>query len=82
MPRRHGPNGSFLTQIRHSRPVPARFALDGATVDGMWDTVETNQVHLSHDLPCSECGHGRHTYLPCSDTCTCAHGRDRVLSYA
>ena len=50
----------------------------------MWDTVETNtgqgSVHLSHDLPCTSCGHGAHTYLPCSDTCACAHGRDRVLS--
>lgn len=50
----------------------------------MWDTVETNtgsgSVHLSHDLPCSDCGHAGHTYLPCSDTCDCAHGRDRRLS--
>ena len=46
----------------------------------MWDTVETNSVHLSHDLPCAQCGHARHTYLPCSDTCACVHGRDRVLS--
>ena len=48
----------------------------------MWDPVETNtgpgSVHLSHDLPCPECGHARHTYLPCSDTCACAH--DRTLS--
>ena len=27
--------------------------------------------HLSHDLPCSQCGHAMHTYLPCSDTCGC-----------
>ncbi|WP_210441671.1 hypothetical protein [Nocardioides xinjiangensis] len=46
----------------------------------MWDTVETSTDHLSHDLPCAGCGHGRHTYLPCSDTCDCAHGRDRVLT--
>jgi hypothetical protein len=46
----------------------------------MWDTVETNSDHLSHDPLCSGCGHARHTYLPCSDTCACAHGRDRVLS--
>ena len=37
----------------------------------MWDTPETSQVHLSHDLPCAQCGHAMHTYLPCSDTCTC-----------
>lgn len=48
----------------------------------MWDTVETStgpgSVHLSHDIPCVDCGHARHTYLPCSDTCACAH--DRMLS--
>ena len=40
----------------------------------MWDTVENSSIHLSHDLPCSACGHAGHTYLPCSDTCDCAHG--------
>jgi hypothetical protein len=38
----------------------------------MWDTVQTNQVHLSHDLPCLQCGHAVHTYLACSDSCACA----------
>jgi hypothetical protein len=38
----------------------------------MWDTVQTNQQHLSHDLPCMRCGHAAHTYLPCSDACACA----------
>ena len=37
----------------------------------MWDTVQTNQEHLSHDLPCPRCGHAAHTYLACSDTCAC-----------
>ena len=37
----------------------------------MWDTVQTNQVHISHDLPCPACGHAVHTYLPCDDTCDC-----------
>ena len=40
----------------------------------MWDTPQTNPqgiVHLSHDLPCPRCGHGTHTYLPCSDACAC-----------
>jgi hypothetical protein len=37
----------------------------------MWDTPQTNQAHLSHDLPCAHCGHAMHTYLPCSDTCAC-----------
>jgi hypothetical protein len=36
----------------------------------MWNTDQTTQ-HLSHDLPCSGCGHAVHTYLPCSDTCSC-----------
>lgn len=26
---------------------------------------------LSHDLPCPACGHARHTFLACSDTCAC-----------
>lgn len=37
----------------------------------MWDTVQTNEVHLSHDLPCQHCGHPAHTFLPCSDSCAC-----------
>lgn len=38
----------------------------------MWDTVQTNEIHLSHDLPCPGCGHAVHTFLACSDTCDCA----------
>lgn len=37
----------------------------------MWDTTQTNDEHLSHDLPCLQCGHAAHSYLPCSDTCAC-----------
>jgi hypothetical protein len=38
----------------------------------MWDTLTTGRAdHLSHDLPCQSCGHGTHTYLPCSDSCDC-----------
>lgn len=37
----------------------------------MWDTVDTQASHLSHDLPCPACGHAAHTYLPCSDACAC-----------
>jgi hypothetical protein len=37
----------------------------------MWDTAQTVTSHLSHDLPCSRCGHAQHTFLPCSDTCGC-----------
>ena len=37
----------------------------------MWDTVQTNELHLSHDLPCPACGHAAHMYLACSDTCGC-----------
>jgi hypothetical protein len=37
----------------------------------MWDTPPTSQVHLSHDLPCAPCGHAAHSYLACSDTCSC-----------
>jgi hypothetical protein len=37
----------------------------------MWDTVDTTSTHLSHDMPCARCGHAGHTYLACSDTCSC-----------
>ncbi|HET7069648.1 MAG TPA: hypothetical protein VFI40_02395 [Nocardioides sp.] len=37
----------------------------------MWDTVQSSDLHLSHDLPCTQCGHASHSYLPCSDTCDC-----------
>ena len=37
----------------------------------MWDTVQINDQHLSHDLPCTSCGHAVHTFLACSDTCDC-----------
>ena len=37
----------------------------------MWDTVQTNETHLSHDRPCPRCGHAAHTFLACSDTCDC-----------
>ncbi|MFL6024758.1 MAG: hypothetical protein ACJ72O_15580 [Marmoricola sp.] len=38
----------------------------------MWDTVQTSELHLSHDLPCTSCGHPLHTFLACSDSCDCA----------
>jgi len=37
----------------------------------MWDTDPTNELPLSHDLQCLQCGHAAHTFLPCSDTCAC-----------
>jgi hypothetical protein len=37
----------------------------------MWDTVQTTTVHLSHDMPCLNCGHAMHTYLVCGDDCNC-----------
>jgi hypothetical protein len=37
----------------------------------MWDTTEESATHMSHDLPCSRCGHAAHTFLSCSDTCDC-----------
>lgn len=37
----------------------------------MGNTAQTNETPLSHDLPCVSCGHGVHTFLPCSDTCDC-----------
>jgi hypothetical protein len=38
----------------------------------MWDTVvEQKTRHLSHEMPCTACGHAPHSFLPCSDTCDC-----------
>ena len=37
----------------------------------MWDTVQDDATHLTHDLPCPRCGHALHTYLACSDSCRC-----------
>ena len=37
----------------------------------MWDTAEMTRTTIAHDMPCSECGHATHTYLPCSDECPC-----------
>jgi hypothetical protein len=38
----------------------------------MWDTVQTNGEHLTHDMPCPHCGHALHVYLECGDGCDCA----------
>ncbi len=40
----------------------------------MWDTTEETTMQLSHDLPCSRCGHAAHTFLSCSDSCDCVPG--------
>ena len=39
----------------------------------MWDTVMElkHGDHLSHEMPCTACGHAPHTFLPCTDTCDC-----------
>lgn len=26
---------------------------------------------ITHDMPCQQCGHAGHSYLPCSDACDC-----------
>lgn len=48
----------------------------------MWDTVQTNAVHLSHDMPCPHCGHALHTYLACGDACDCEPARPRRYAEA
>ncbi|WP_164519500.1 hypothetical protein [Nocardioides ferulae] len=47
----------------------------------MWDTVQSSDHPLSHDMPCPRCGHARHTFLACSDRCDCqpVDVPDRVL---
>ena len=37
----------------------------------MWDAVDDDGQHLSHDLPCPRCGHGVHTFLACDERCDC-----------
>lgn len=38
----------------------------------VFDTApEATRLHLSHDMPCAQCGHARHTFLACSETCSC-----------
>ena len=41
----------------------------------MWDTVQTYQDHLSHDMPCQRCGHAMHTFLSCDAHCDCSPAR-------
>lgn len=42
----------------------------------MWDTVQSNDEHLSHDRPCPRCGHAMHVFLACGDSCTCSPAVD------
>lgn len=37
----------------------------------MWDTVQANDEHLSHDMRCARCGHDCHTFLACGPECGC-----------
>lgn len=41
------------------------------SADAWLRPVERRGTCLTHDLPCAACGHARHTYLACSDTCAC-----------
>jgi len=41
----------------------------------MWDVAQTNDEHLSHDMPCLRCGHAMHTYLSCDEHCDCGPAR-------
>lgn len=35
------------------------------------ENANVRSLPMSHFLPCPRCGHEVHTYLACSDTCTC-----------
>ncbi len=50
----------------------------------MFDTAPETGSHLTHDRPCPQCGHAMHTYLACSDTCSCQPVglRTPALAYA
>ncbi|WP_346384110.1 hypothetical protein [Nocardioides sp.] len=47
--------------------------------NAMWDTAQTSNHQLSHDMPCPSCGHAMHTFLACSDTCECERAAVRGL---
>lgn len=34
---------------------------------------EDRRLGLSHDMPCTWCGHTAHHFLPCGDDCDCRH---------
>lgn len=38
----------------------------------MWENGAGAAQPLSHEMPCVLCGHGPHSFLPCSDSCDCA----------
>ncbi|MCB1301828.1 MAG: hypothetical protein KDB28_11405, partial [Tetrasphaera sp.] len=40
--------------------------------NAMWEYDEQPARVLSHDLPCLECGHAAHRFLPCDAACECA----------
>jgi hypothetical protein len=46
----------------------------------MWDTVQTDGEHLTHDMPCPHCGHGLHVYLECGNGCDCTPVRPAKLA--
>jgi hypothetical protein len=56
----HHPRSTILTNVNGRERSRA-----------MWDTVQQSSRHLSHEMPCTECGHAPHTFLPCSETCDC-----------
>jgi hypothetical protein len=55
---------------------------DFAGANIMWDTVTSSTHQLSHDMPCTQCGHAMHTFLACSDSCDCAPAHERDLARA
>jgi hypothetical protein len=64
------PDELDILVITSGRGVGPSKWLKGSKI--MWDTVtELAGHHLSHEMPCTACGHAPHTFLPCSDTCDC-----------
>ena len=66
--RRHTPGCARSAHGRgancHRRDSTSPVQEGGGT---MWDTVQTNDEHLSHDMPCPRCGHALHTFLACGE---------------
>jgi len=57
-----------MTVFTPATPVVERVQRGGTA---RWETVQTSELHLSHDPPCPRCGHPMHFYLACSDACDC-----------
>ena len=60
----------YVARVLRTSAAPRPYRVSKGEI-AMWETVQDNPDHLSHDMPCHRCGHAMHTYLACSDACDC-----------